>query len=91
MPARSTLPAVGACTWASGSQVCSGNSGTLMAKPANRARKIQSCIQQAHADAAVRPARQRGNGERQRRRVWLVVPEHDRQQAQEREHAAGEA
>ena len=43
MPARNTLPAVGACTWASGSQVCSGNSGTLMAKPANSARKTHIC------------------------------------------------
>ena len=31
MPARITDPAVGASTWASGSQVCSGNNGTLMA------------------------------------------------------------
>ena len=32
MPARITDPAVGASTCASGSQVCSGKSGTLMAK-----------------------------------------------------------
>ena len=31
-PARITEPAVGASVWASGSQVCSGNSGTLTAK-----------------------------------------------------------
>jgi hypothetical protein len=31
-PARSTEPAVGASVWASGSQVWSGKSGTLMAK-----------------------------------------------------------
>ncbi len=36
-PARMTEPAVGASTWASGSQVCSGNSGTLMAKARTKA------------------------------------------------------
>src|SRR5580765_6206947 len=39
-PASSTLPAVGASTCAKGSQVWKGNRGTLMAKPANSARKI---------------------------------------------------
>src|SRR5258708_14452718 len=34
-PARMTDPAVGASTCASGSQVCSGKSGTLMAKDAH--------------------------------------------------------
>ena len=31
-PARITLPTVGACTWAAGSQVCTGKDGILTAK-----------------------------------------------------------
>ncbi len=42
-PARITEPAVGASTCASGNQVCSGNSGTLMAKASAKAPKHQSC------------------------------------------------
>ncbi len=42
-PASRTEPAVGASTWASGSQVCNGTSGTLTAKPANNATKTQPC------------------------------------------------
>src|SRR5205807_6931401 len=42
-PARITEPAVGASTWASGSQVWNGNIGTLIANPANNSRKIQTC------------------------------------------------
>ncbi len=38
-PARMTEIAVGASTWASGSQVWNGKSGTLMAKPMNSPRK----------------------------------------------------
>ena len=38
-PARITLPAVGASTWASGSQVWKGTIGTLMAKASAKARK----------------------------------------------------
>jgi len=34
-----TDPAVGASTWASGSQVCRGNMGTLMANASPNARK----------------------------------------------------
>ena len=37
-PARMTEMAVGASTWASGSHVWNGKSGTLMAKPMNRPR-----------------------------------------------------
>src|SRR5208337_2926021 len=40
-PARMTEPAVGASTWASGSQVWNGNMGTLMAKPMKNATKSQ--------------------------------------------------
>ena len=36
-----TLPAVGASTWAAGSQVWKGNMGTLMAKAMAMARKAQ--------------------------------------------------
>src|SRR5260370_736830 len=36
MPARIMLIGVGASTWASGSQVWNGNTGTLMAKPMKR-------------------------------------------------------
>ena len=35
MPASTTEIAVGASTWASGSQVWNGKTGTLMAKPIN--------------------------------------------------------
>ena len=41
-PARITEPAVGASTWASGSQVWNGNIGTLIAKPRKNARNTQS-------------------------------------------------
>ena len=37
-PARMTEPAVGASTCASGSHVCNGNSGTLIAKATKKAR-----------------------------------------------------
>jgi len=39
MPARITEPAVGASTWASGSQVWKGNIGTLIAKARKKAPK----------------------------------------------------
>src|SRR5580658_625261 len=38
-PARMTEPAVGASTWASGSQVWKGNIGTLMANATKNAKK----------------------------------------------------
>ena len=45
-PARITDPAVGAWVWASGSQVCTGNSGTFtanaMAKAKNSQRPVAS-------------------------------------------------
>ena len=40
-PASSTLPAVGASTWASGSQVWKGKIGTLIAKAMAKAAKSQ--------------------------------------------------
>ena len=45
MPARSTLPPVGASTWAKGSQVWKGTIGTLIAKPAKSARNTIICSQ----------------------------------------------
>jgi len=46
MPARMTEIGVGASTWASGSQVWKGNTGTLIAKPMNRNQNTQvvNCI-----------------------------------------------
>src|SRR5208282_2701711 len=41
-PARITEPAVGASTWASGSQVWKGNIGTLIAKPRKKAKNNQN-------------------------------------------------
>ena len=41
--ASTTLPAVGASTWASGSHVCRGQTGTLMAKASANAPKSQAC------------------------------------------------
>ncbi len=38
-----TEPAVGASTCASGSHVCTGNIGTLMAKATKKARNAQNC------------------------------------------------
>ena len=43
-PARITEPAVGASVWASGSQVCSGNSGTFTAKAMAKARNSQRAV-----------------------------------------------
>ena len=43
-PARITEPAVGASVCASGSQVCSGKSGTLMAKARKNAPNISSSV-----------------------------------------------
>ena len=42
-----TEPAVGASTWASGSQVWNGNIGTLMANPTKNARNTQNCRPEA--------------------------------------------
>src|SRR5689334_23958718 len=44
MPARITEPAVGASTWASGSQVCTGHIGSFTAKEAKNANHNQLCI-----------------------------------------------
>ncbi len=43
-PARITEPAVGASTWASGSQECSGHTGTLMAKAAAKPQNNSPCM-----------------------------------------------
>jgi len=45
--ARMTDPAVGASTWASGSQVCTGHIGTLIANANANARKYQSWVEGA--------------------------------------------
>src|SRR5471030_1986968 len=42
-PARITDPAVGASTWASGSQVWTGHIGTLTANEAKKASHSQNC------------------------------------------------
>ena len=47
--ARITEPAVGASVCASGSQVCSGNIGTLTAKPQKNARNTHHCRFAANA------------------------------------------
>src|SRR5437773_2359008 len=47
-PARSTEPAVGASVCASGSQVCSGNSGTFTANATKNARKIERAERTEH-------------------------------------------
>jgi hypothetical protein len=41
--ASTTEPPVGASTWASGSQVCTGHIGTFTAKAIRNARKISTC------------------------------------------------
>ncbi len=50
-PARITEPPVGASTCASGSQVWSGNIGTLIAKASANAAKSQSCSRELSAVA----------------------------------------
>ncbi len=42
-PARIAEPAVGASTWASGSQVCSGTTGTLIANDSANAANSHVC------------------------------------------------
>src|SRR5918992_6010528 len=42
--ARMTEPAVGASTWASGSQVCTGHIGIFTAKDAKNANHSQGCM-----------------------------------------------
>src|ERR1700722_17519358 len=44
MPARITEPAVGASTWASGSQVWTGHIGIFTAKEAKKARHSQAWV-----------------------------------------------
>ena len=50
-PARSTEPAVGASVCASGSQVCSGKSGTFTANATKNARKSQRAVSTGSAAA----------------------------------------
>ena len=52
-PARSTLPAVGASVCASGSQVCSGNSGVFTPNPTRNAANTQHCSVKLMCCAAV--------------------------------------
>ena len=56
-PARITEPAVGASTWASGSQVCRGKTGTLMAKARMKAPNSHSwaCRDRSRAMNSARP------------------------------------
>jgi hypothetical protein len=51
MPARTTEPAVGASTCASGSQVWNGHIGTLTANEANIASHSQNCSSGAYSAA----------------------------------------
>ena len=53
-PARITEPAVGALVWASGSQVCTGNSGTFTANATAKLRKIQRAVVVASACSSAR-------------------------------------
>ncbi len=48
-----TLPAVGASTWASGSQVCRGKIGTLMAKASAKARQASNSARPASGVAVM--------------------------------------
>src|SRR5580693_1422126 len=51
MPARITEPAVGASTWASGSQVCTGHIGSFTAKEAKNASQSQVCTAGSNLNA----------------------------------------
>ena len=68
-PASITEPAVGASVWASGSQVCTGNSGTLTAKADGEARKSQRAVSPASRRPSCRPELLEVEGERARRRL----------------------
>ena len=57
-PARITEPAVGASTWASGSQVWNGNIGTLIAKASAKARNSQH-LRRARAERGSHAGRRR--------------------------------
>ena len=74
--ARITEPAVGASTWASGSQVCNGNIGTLMANANPKATNSHTC-------APAKLCRVRASSVREK--VSAVEPDkEDRQQHQDR-------
>src|ERR1700732_4139262 len=49
MAARMTEPAVGASTWASGSQVCTGHMGSFTANEAKKASHSHFCMAGANA------------------------------------------
>ena len=51
--ARITEPPVGASTWASGSQVCTGNIGTLTANATRKAKNSQVCSDMVSGSAAM--------------------------------------
>ena len=55
-PARMIDPAAGASVWASGSQVCSGQIGTLMANASAKARKSHLCVETSTTPALSRSA-----------------------------------
>ena len=79
-PARSTEPAVGASVCASGSQVCSGNSGTFTANATKNARKSQRAVWTGSAAATwvSRPSSKDGGPnwpEREYRRIFGSWPE----------------
>ena len=50
--ASTTEPAVGASTWASGNQVCTGNIGTLTANAARKAKNSHICSVRSSGSAA---------------------------------------
>ena len=56
-PARITEPAVGASTCASGSQVCSGTIGTLIANDSAKAASSTVCTSQRQARERYRSAK----------------------------------
>src|SRR5213593_2422818 len=79
-PARITLPAVGASTWASGSQVWNGNSGTLIAKASAKPRNMRLCAR----PGAITYWVSRGRSNVYRPVAVLIVEGEDRHQHEHR-------
>ena len=83
-PARITDPAVGASVCASGSQVCSGNSGTLTANAAKNARNSTLAVPSERPPGAHAVSVRRSNVSARS----LGVQERERQQPDEQERRA---
>ncbi len=90
MPARITLPAVGAWTCASGNHVCRGNKGTLMANPANNARNTHICVRAGIGCCLQNSCQFRDREGQPNGGTLSAAIKHDGQQSEKCQQAAGE-